>query len=129
MDGGEVGAKGIARCDGSVWTWAATAMPGTVQTVPGTSQAAAIRIARTKRDPPANLFVLVAEMSAHDARLEILERAQILDDIAAGIVEKQLTIFRAADCDYPLEIVPVLQQIIDGLRHAATRDDGDLRSS
>ena len=65
-------------------------------------------------------------MSAHDARLEVLQRPKILDDIAAGVVEEQFSVLRPADRDYPFELIAILEQIIDGLSYAASRDDGDL---
>src|SRR5580704_8193944 len=74
------------------------------------------------------LFVFVAEMSAHDARLQVLQSAQILDDVAASVIEEQFPILGAADRNDPFEIVPIFQQIIDGLRNSATRNYCDLRS-
>ena len=58
---------------------------------------------------------------------KVLERAEILDDVAAGVIEEQLAVLRAADRDDPFEIVPVFKQIIDGLRHPAARDNRNLR--
>ena len=58
-------------------------------------------------------------MRAHYARLQIFERAQILDDIAPGIVEEQLAILGAADRDNPFEFIAILEQIVDGLSNAA----------
>src|SRR5208282_3625048 len=53
--------------------------------------AAAGRIRRLREDDY-GLFVLVAEVGAHDSRLQVLERAEVLDDVAAGVVEEQLAV-------------------------------------
>src|SRR6516165_7531930 len=57
---------------------------------------------------------LVAEVGAGDAFLQVLEGAEVLDDVAARVVEEDLAVLVAADGDQPLEIVPVLEQIVDG---------------
>jgi hypothetical protein len=64
------------------------------------------------------LFVLVAEVGAHDSCLQIFKRAKVFDNIAAGVVEKKLAVLGAADGDDPLEIVPVFKEIVDGLGDA-----------
>jgi hypothetical protein len=79
---------------------------------------------RTKVD----LFVLVAEVGSHYACLQVFERAEVFDDVAAGIIKKQLTIFSAPDCDNPFKIVPVLKQIIDSLGNATAWDNRDFRT-
>ncbi len=70
--------------------------------------------------------VFVAEVRAYDARLQVFQGAQILDDVTAGVIEEQLAILGAADRDYPFEIIPIFEQIVDGLRHSPTRNYRDL---
>src|SRR5712691_7461774 len=67
-------------------------------------------------------------MGADDARLQVLESAQVLNDIAAGIVEEQLAVLGAPHSDDPFEVVAILEQIVDGLRHATARNDRNLRA-
>src|SRR5215470_8666007 len=67
-------------------------------------------------------------MRAHDARLQVLERAQILNDVTAGIIEEQFPVLGPADRDDPFEIVAVLKQIVDGLSHSPARNDRNLRT-
>jgi len=74
------------------------------------------------------LFVLVAEVRSNNPRFEVFERAQIFNDIAPGIVEKQLAIFGATDRDNPFQIVAIFKQVIDRLGHASARDDRNFRS-
>src|SRR5262249_14840540 len=69
---------------------------------------------------------LVAEVGAGDALLQILGGAEVLDDVAARVVEEDIAVLVAADGAQPLEIVPILEQIVDGLRDAAPGDDRDL---
>src|SRR5215469_1433257 len=65
-------------------------------------------------------------MRAHDSRLQIFQRAEILDDVAASVIEEQLAVLRTPDRDDPFEVVPVLKQIVDCLCHPAARDDSNL---
>src|SRR5262249_54508854 len=71
---------------------------------------------------------LVPEVCPGDPLLQGLESPEGLDDVAARVVEENLPVLVSADRDQPLEIVAVLEQIVDGLRDAASGDDGDLRS-
>src|SRR5262249_52776090 len=89
------------------------------------------RICSGTRTPPrgrggAASLRLVAEMRPGDALLQVLERAKVVDDVPARVVEEDLAVLVAADGDQPLEVVPVLEEIVDGLRHAAPGDDRDL---
>src|SRR5207245_2872213 len=72
------------------------------------------------------LFVFVAEMRADDPSLQIFQRAQVFDDIAAGVIEKKLTVLGAADRDNPFEVIAVFEQIVDSLGNATARDDRDF---
>src|SRR5215468_9200159 len=80
--------------------------------------------------PPldSSLFGFVAEVSPGDALLQVLERAQILDDVTARVVEEDLSVLVAADGDQPLEVVAVFEQVVDGLGDPAPGDDGHLRT-
>src|SRR5262249_17440408 len=71
---------------------------------------------------------LVPEVRARDALLQVLERTQVLDDVAAGVVEEDLAVLVGPAGDQPPEVRAVLEQIVDGLRDATSRNDGDLRS-
>src|SRR5258705_10501807 len=74
----------------------------------------------------ARSLVFVAEMRAHDTCFQIFKRAQVFDNIAAGIVEEQLAVLGAPDRDNPFELIAILEQIVDGLSDAAARDNRDL---
>src|SRR5262245_3145287 len=74
----------------------------------------------------AALFGLFSKMGAGDAFLQILERAQVLDDVAAGIIEEDLAVLVAPYRDQPIELVAILEQVVDGLGDPAPRYDGDL---
>ena len=70
--------------------------------------------------------VFVAEVRAHDTRFQIFQRAQVFDDIAAGIIKEQFAVLGASDRDDPFELIAILEQIIDGLSDATARDDGNF---
>src|SRR5258708_24460171 len=65
-------------------------------------------------------------MRAHDTRFQVFQRAQVFDDIAAGVVEEQLAVLGAPDRDNPFELIAILEQIVDGLSDAAARNDRNL---
>src|SRR5690242_8266672 len=65
-------------------------------------------------------------MRAGDALFQVLERPEVLDDVAAGVVEEDLAVFVATDRHQPLEVVTILEQVVDGLADAPARDDRDL---
>src|SRR5207249_6738402 len=72
------------------------------------------------------LLRLVAEVGARDALLQVLERPEVFDDVAPGVVEEDLATLVPADGHEPLEVVPILEEVVDGLAHPAARDDRDL---
>jgi hypothetical protein len=82
-----------------------------------------VRLASARRS-----LVFVAEMRAHDTRLQVFQRAQVFDDVAAGVVEEQLAVLGAPNRDNPFEFIAILEQIVDGLSDATARDDGNLRT-
>ena len=61
-------------------------------------------------------------MRAHDTRFQVFQRAQVFDDVAAGVVEEQLAVLGAPDRDNPFELIAILEQIVDGLSDAAARN-------
>ena len=65
-------------------------------------------------------------MSARDAFLEIVQGAQVLDDVATGVVEENLAVLVTADRHQPLKLVAVLKQLVYRLRNTLTRQDGYL---
>ena len=65
-------------------------------------------------------------MSSHDPGFQIFEGAEIFDDVAAGIVEEQLTVLGTADSNDSFEIIPIFEQVVDSLSHAASGDDRDF---
>src|SRR4029453_8530266 len=76
----------------------------------------------------APLLGLVAEVRPGDALLQVLECAEILDDVAARVVEEDLALLVAAAGAKPLEVVAILEQVVDGLGDAPPGNDGDLRA-
>src|SRR5262245_46597936 len=92
----------------------------------GHKAAAAMRALRPKRAAQRALFGLFAEVRPSDAFFQVLERAEILDDVAAGVVEEDLAFLIATHGDQPVELVSVLEQVVDGLRNPSARYDGDL---
>src|SRR5262249_27624226 len=77
---------------------------------------------------PLTLLRLVAEVCAGDPLLQVLEGAEVLDDVAAGVVEEDPAVLVAADRHQPLEVVAVLEEVVDGLADPPARDDRDLGS-
>src|SRR4030095_475034 len=73
---------------------------------------------------PDALILFVPEVSARYPLLQVLERPEVLHDVAAGVVEEDLAVLVPADRHQPLEVIAILEQIVDGLSHAATGDDG-----
>src|SRR4029453_4376801 len=73
-------------------------------------------------DAPGWLVLLVAEVSARDALLQVLERPEVLDDVAAGVVEEDLAVLVPADRHQPLEVIAILEQIVDEIGRASCRE-------
>src|SRR6185369_10851124 len=70
------------------------------------------------------LFIGFAEIIPHDSFFDIFDGSEILDDVAAGVVEKDIAFVVAANGDQPLQLVSVFEQIIDRLVGAFAGDDG-----
>src|ERR1051325_11278116 len=65
-------------------------------------------------------------MRSGDALLQVFQCAQIFDDITAGVVKENLSVFVAPHRYQPIELVPIFEQIVDRLRHPFAWNDDDL---
>src|SRR5215470_2921743 len=115
----------ISRSSGSRSSGSAFEAPQIrVAVLAGREQDPAMQLSH--RPSRAPLLRLVAEVCARDPLLQVLERAEVFDDVAAGVVEEDLAVLVAPDRDQPFEIVAIFEEVVDRLADAAPRDDRDF---
>jgi hypothetical protein len=74
------------------------------------------------------LVVYFAEVVSENSLFDVFESPKIVNDVAAGVVEKDVALFIPAYGDKPLQMLAVFQQIIDDLIGSFLTDDGDFGS-
>ena len=65
-------------------------------------------------------------MRPDDAFLDVFQRAEIFDDVAAGVVEENIAVLVPANGHQPFQFVTVFQQVVDRLVGAFAGDNGYL---
>jgi hypothetical protein len=75
----------------------------------------------------AALFIRFAEVISQDSFFNVGNGAQVLNDIAAGIVKENVALFISSDRDEPFEFVTIFQEIIDRLVRSFAGDNSHFR--
>jgi len=63
---------------------------------------------------------------SQNALLDILEGAEIVEDIPSGIIEIDVAVFIAGNSHQPIQLITIFQYIVDGLVCPLAGNDGYL---